>query len=90
MYAKFIPEQSKLMQNLLLVKIKSNVFLGLFIVVSGVRIENPHPVMLTIFLTIMDDASRAIWVYLMCEKGEASKLIRNFVIMACTQFGKKG
>jgi len=48
-YAKFVPEQSKLVQNLLLVKIKSNVFSSLFIVIYGVRIESLDPVVLTIF-----------------------------------------
>ena len=37
----------------------------------------------------MDDASWATWVYLMREKGETSKLLRNFIVMAYTQFGKK-
>ena len=32
------------------------------------------------FLSIVDDASRAVWVYLMREKSEASMLLQNFVI----------
>ena len=31
------------------------------------------------FLTILDDASRPVWVYLMKEKEEASSLLKNFV-----------
>jgi len=38
------------------------------------------------FLTIVDEASRATWVYLMREKGEALTLLQNFVIMVQTQF----
>ena len=38
------------------------------------------------FLTIVDDASRGTWVYLMNDKGEASKLIMNFCVMVKTQF----
>jgi len=37
----------------------------------------------------MDDASRATWVFLMCEKSEASRFIQSFIVMAFTQFGKK-
>jgi len=40
------------------------------------------------FLIIVDDASRAVWVYLMKAKGEVSVLLQNFVIMVKTQFGK--
>ena len=40
------------------------------------------------FFTIVDDVSRTIWVYLMREKGEASLLLQNFVIMVKTQFRK--
>ena len=38
------------------------------------------------FLTIIDDASRGTWVYLMKDKGEASKLVMNFCVMVKTQF----
>ena len=34
------------------------------------------------FLTIVDDASHAVWVYLMKVKGEASNLLQDFVVMA--------
>ena len=40
------------------------------------------------FLTIVDDASRGTWVYLMRDKGEASKLIMNFCVMVKHQFSK--
>jgi len=40
------------------------------------------------FLTIVDDASRAVWVYLMRAKGEVPRLLQNFVIMVKTQYGK--
>ena len=41
------------------------------------------------FLTIVDDTIRTTWVYLMREKGEASKLIKNFIVIAYTQFDKR-
>ena len=34
------------------------------------------------FLTIVDDTSRATWVYLMKEKSEVAKLLKVFVAMA--------
>ena len=40
------------------------------------------------FLTIVDDASRAVWVYLMRAKGEVPRLLQIFVIMVKTQYGK--
>jgi len=39
------------------------------------------------FLTIVDDASRAVWVYLMREKSELS-FLQNFVTYAKNQFDK--
>jgi len=41
------------------------------------------------FLTIIDDASRGVWVYLMNDKSEASQLIQNFCQIINTQFGVK-
>ena len=38
------------------------------------------------FLTIVDDASRATWVYLMHDRSETSSLLRNFIAMVKTQF----
>jgi len=40
------------------------------------------------FLTVVDDYSRATWTHLMVIKDEAIILIKRFVIMARTQFGK--
>ena len=40
------------------------------------------------FLAIVDDASRGTWVFLMKEKSEAFKLLKNFCLMIKTQFGK--
>ena len=42
----------------------------------------------TYFLTIVDDFSRAVWVYLLLDKGEASLLLRQFCAMVKTQFEK--
>jgi len=36
------------------------------------------------FLTIIDDAYKGTWVYLMRDKGEASKLVMNFCVMVKT------
>ncbi|CAN1140144.1 Retrovirus-related Pol polyprotein from transposon TNT 1-94 [Linum perenne] len=41
------------------------------------------------FLTIVDDYSRAVWTYLMKNKGEARSLLQNFCIMAEKQFDTK-
>jgi len=38
------------------------------------------------FLSIVDDASRETWVYLMEDKSEVSKLVMNFCKMGKTQF----
>ncbi|KAK3016293.1 hypothetical protein RJ639_007613 [Escallonia herrerae] len=40
------------------------------------------------FLTIVDDYSRVVWVYLMHDKGQTGTLLRNFCNMVHTQFGK--
>ena len=40
------------------------------------------------FLTIIDDASRAVWLYLMKEKSEAGHFLKTFVSMINTQFDK--
>ncbi|KAJ3685421.1 hypothetical protein LUZ61_014585 [Rhynchospora tenuis] len=40
------------------------------------------------FLTIVDDFSRSVWVYLMAEKKETSNLLMSFCKMVSTQFGK--
>jgi len=38
------------------------------------------------FLTIVDDASRATWAYLMVDKGETGHFLRKFITMVKTQF----
>ncbi|KAK3005577.1 hypothetical protein RJ639_016411 [Escallonia herrerae] len=40
------------------------------------------------FLTIVDDYSRVVWVYLMHDKGQTGTLLRNFCNMVHTQFSK--
>jgi len=39
-------------------------------------------------LSIVDDASRAAWVYLMKERTKASKLLQGFILMVSNQFDK--
>ena len=41
------------------------------------------------FLTIVDDATRGVWVYLLKEKSEASQLVKDFCAMVITQFETK-
>ena len=41
------------------------------------------------FLTIVDDASKAVWAYLMKEKNETGNLLKSFVAIAKRQFGKE-
>ncbi|XP_010268948.1 PREDICTED: uncharacterized protein LOC104605761 [Nelumbo nucifera] len=41
------------------------------------------------FLTIVDDYSRAVWVYLLLEKSEVAHIIENFCAMVERQFGKQ-
>lgn len=40
------------------------------------------------FLTVVDDFSRVVWVYLMRDKGQTGDLLRTFCNMVKTQFGK--
>jgi len=40
------------------------------------------------FLSLVGDASRATWVYLMKDRSEASKLLRGFISMVKNQFQK--
>ena len=40
------------------------------------------------FLTIVDDANRATWVYPMKEKGKVDLLLKGFVAMISNQFKK--
>ncbi|GJY13199.1 putative RNA-directed DNA polymerase [Tanacetum coccineum] len=41
------------------------------------------------FLTIVDDFSRAVWVYLLKSKTKVGEYIENFIKLIFTQFGKK-
>ncbi|KAI3776447.1 hypothetical protein L1987_46232 [Smallanthus sonchifolius] len=41
------------------------------------------------FLTLVDDYSRSVWVYLIKQKSEASMCLMNFHQLIETQFGKK-
>jgi len=34
------------------------------------------------FLNIVDNASRAVWIYLIREKGEVASILQNFINMA--------
>ena len=40
------------------------------------------------FLTIVDDVSRGILVYLMKDKSEIGHFLRGFIVVARNQFGK--
>ena len=41
------------------------------------------------FLTIVDDYSRAVWVYLLADKWEVSKMLHNFFALLKRQFHKE-
>ena len=41
------------------------------------------------FLTIVDDYSRAVWIYLKLEKSEVSELLKQFFALCERQFGKR-
>ncbi|KAK9190783.1 hypothetical protein WN943_019393 [Citrus x changshan-huyou] len=41
------------------------------------------------FLSIVDDYSRGVWVYLMAHKSEVAQLFKNFCAMAKTQFNRQ-
>lgn len=41
------------------------------------------------FLTIVDDFSRAVWIYLLVEKSEVANTLKNFCTMVVTQFNRK-
>lgn len=40
------------------------------------------------FLTIVDDFSRGVWIYLLNDKTEVAQTLRNFLAMVQRQFGK--
>ncbi|CAH9121069.1 unnamed protein product [Cuscuta epithymum] len=41
------------------------------------------------FLTIVDDFSRAVWIHLLCEKGEVFNVLKHFIAMTTRQFNKQ-
>ena len=67
---------------------KLNMFLNLFIVTYGGPYRVPLSSGAHYFLTTVDDASQATWVYLIREKGEMSDLLRGFIAMTKNQFRK--
>lgn len=54
----------------------------------GVHTEFHLLLELSIFFTIVDDYSRAVWTFLLLEKSEVSKVLKNFLAYAEKQFGK--
>lgn len=41
------------------------------------------------FLTIVDDYSRAVWIYLLPNKSETASTLKTFIAMVERQFDKK-
>ena len=41
------------------------------------------------FLTIVDDFSRAVWIYLLVDKKEVSSMLKQFFAMVERQFARK-
>ena len=39
------------------------------------------------FLTVIDDASTGVWIYLLKDKSEVSQHLKEFCVMIHTQFG---
>ncbi|CAL1378154.1 unnamed protein product [Linum trigynum] len=58
-----------------------------------VDIWGPHSVLsyngFRYFLTVVDDYSRCLWVFLMKAKSEARKLLQDFCVMVNVHFGKR-
>ena len=73
---------SKLEVVFILARIKQVIYLNLFIVTFGgpYRVKSSNGS--SYFLTIMNDANRSVWVYLMHKKGEVGNLLKGFVAMA--------
>ena len=44
---------------------------------------------LLIFLTIVDDFSRAVWIYLLLDKKEMSQVLLNFIALVERQYEKQ-
>lgn len=40
------------------------------------------------FLTIVDDRSRAVWIYLLNRKNDVASVLKNFIVMINRQFEK--
>lgn len=40
------------------------------------------------FLTLVDDKSRATWIYMIHQKSQTCNILRNFILMIKTQFDK--
>lgn len=73
--------------NFLLVLIKLLEYLRRYIVIFEALTDMSPPMELVILiLTIVDDYSRAEWVYLMIDKTKIFRMFMNFVAMVHRQF----
>lgn len=63
-------------------------FSKLCIVTFGDRIEL-RLMWFTLFLTIVDDYSRALWIYLLPDKQQVPTSLKNFIAMVERQFGQQ-
>ena len=79
---------NKLVVHFLKAIVKSVNFLNSCILIFGGAYYVPLTCRSHYFMSIVDDASRAVWVYLMHDKGETSSFLQNFVIYAKNHFGK--
>ena len=77
----FVREQNKEGINFLLVKKRLRVFFNWFIVIYRDHIEQFPHVVLHIFFSIVDDFSRAVWIYLLVDKKEVSSMVKRFLAM---------
>ena len=49
----------------------------------------PSPCGAHYFLSLVDDCSQGVWLYLIKEKSAAGDLLRGFITMIHTQFNKQ-
>ena len=85
----FVKEQNKEEINFLLVKIRLQVFLNWFIVIYGGPYRTISSCGASYFLTIVDDFSRAVWIYLLADKKEVSIMLKRFLAMVERQFAQQ-
>lgn len=88
MFTIFVIVQNRQGPFFQLVRIMSTLALNYCTVLFGALIKQLLLRGAYYFLTIVDDRSRATWVYLMKEKSETTKILINFFKMVKNQYGQ--